>query len=330
MTCFNVALSSAGRRVALLDIFRDTLQQLGLDGTVIAFDKSPLAPAVLKADRSYLVPPCTSPSFAPVICDLCAHERIHLLVPTIDTELPILSQLRGQLLTVGTTVLVSDQTTVAISADKVLTHDWLLHAGLPTVAQVQLESEAPSAMPLPPPFVVKPRFGSASTDVSVVTDMDDLRAALRRRSDLIAQEIAHGSEFTIDILANKHGVCTCAVPRQRIEVRAGEVSKAVTRRIPELIEVAYAACASLPGPVGPLTLQVFFDEETRDLKIIELNPRFAGGYPLSWRAGARYPQWIIQDLLNLATDPMTSQWADDVVMVRYDEAVFVDRTDIDL
>ena len=68
---------------------------------------------------------------------------------------------------------------------------------------------------------------------------------------------------------------------------------------------------------------MFFDAASGTLSIIELNARFGGGYPLSWQAGARYPQWILEELAGGAA-PADRSWRDGLVMLRYDDAAFVD------
>jgi carbamoyl-phosphate synthase large subunit len=115
----------------------------------------------------------------------------------------------------------------------------------------------------------------------------------------------------------------CAVPRRRIEVRAGEVSKAVTTRSAALERLAADVCAALPGPFGVLTIQVFVDDSSGQLAIIELNARFGGGFPLSREAGADFPRWMLEDLVGLPSTATADRWRDGVVMLRYDAAVFV-------
>jgi carbamoyl-phosphate synthase large subunit len=60
--------------------------------------------------------------------------------------------------------------------------------------------------------------------------------------------------------------------------------------------------------------------------VIEINARYGGGYPLAWAAGARYPVWFLEEVLGL---PSTAHddWTADLVMLRYDEAIFVHRSD---
>ena len=283
----SVLISSAGRRVALVRAFGAALRELELDGQVLASDMSPLRRRYLPRTAMFLVPPCTDDQFVTTLLELCEQDGVRLVVPAIDTELMTLAAHREVFSELGVVIAISSEPVVTIGSDKALTHQWLVGAGLPTVAQAAMSAGTP---PFDYPFLVKPRFGSASIGVRTVPDAAAFEAVLADETELVAQELATGQEFTIDLLADADGRCLCAVPRERIETRAGEVSKAVTRRLAELIDLAVAACESLPHPFGPLTLQVFWDRANHEVKVIELNPRFGGGYPLAWEAAAT--PWI--------------------------------------
>lgn len=322
-----VLVSSAGRRVGLVRAFSAALGALDLTGPVLTSDMSPLSAAGLVSDRHVLVPPCTDDRFVSTLLELCEENDIRLVVPTIDTELPTLAAHRELFSDLGTQVAISSEPVVAIGSDKVLTHEWLVSAGLPTVAQAPMADGRPS---FAFPFLVKPRFGSASIGVRTLRDEVALDAALADETELVAQELAIGQEFTIDLLADEKGKCLCAVPRERIEVRGGEVTKAVTRRMDRLIELAVGACESLPQPFGPLTLQVFWDHASEEAKVIELNARFGGGYPLAWEAGADFPRWLIEHALGLPHSGATFEWRANLAMLRYDDGLFVPANEVGL
>jgi carbamoyl-phosphate synthase large subunit len=119
------------------------------------------------------------------------------------------------------------------------------------------------------------------------------------------------------------------VPRRRLEVRAGEVSKGITVREPAVIDLAVRAAEALPGAWGCLNVQIFHDVASGQLAVIELNPRFGGGFPLAWEAGAHYPRWILEEVLGLPST-VHDRWTDGLVMLRYDAAVFRPREDCGL
>jgi len=319
---FNVLLSSAGRRVALLEIFRRTLGELGLTGKVFAADASRLSSAFHSADRGFLVPRCDSPEFVPAILDICASTGVRLVVPTIDPELPVYARHRDRFAEAGVTVAISSPEVVRLCEDKQLTHSWLSSNGFPTVPQTTAEEIMATPNCWPFPTIVKPRKGSASIGVAVVHDRTELLMATGG-AEFVVQTIAPGIEFTVDILADRTGRCLCAVPRKRIEVRSGESSKGVTARSDAIEAVAHRVCERLPGAYGPLTAQVFLDPSSGELNVIELNARFGGGYPLSWEAGARHPLWLIEEIIGRPSTADAGVWRDGVVMLRYDEAVFI-------
>lgn len=315
---FNVLISSAGRRVALLDIFRRTLRSMGLAGKVLAADMSPLSSAFHSADGSILVPPCSDPLFVDTMLEVCREHSVRLLIPTLDPELPIYAANRRLFDEVGATVAISSPELVSIAHDKSRTRSWLTEHGFPTIQEVDPEVLRDE---LVFPLIVKPRTGSSSIGVAIVRDHTELQIATRD-GDFVVQTIATGNEYTIDVLADSVGRCLCAVPRRRIEVRAGEVSKGVTHRSQKLIELGFGICDALPGAYGSLNIQVFADPDTDRLSVIEINPRFSGGFPLCWEAGARYPRWMIEEILRLDSSADPDGWMDGLVMLRWDEAVF--------
>jgi carbamoyl-phosphate synthase large subunit len=320
---FNVLLSSAGRRVALLNIFRRTLREMDLAGGVLAADASRLSSAYHSADLAFQVPPSASADFVPAILDICTTNGVRLLVPTNDEELPVYAEHRRRFRDIGTTVAISSPETIEVGADKEKTHAWLVQESLPTVPQAGVAHVRSDPDGWPFPLVVKPRRGSASIGFAVVHDPTELDHATRD-GEFVVQVPAGGDEYTIDLLISAEGRCVGAVPRRRIEVRSGEVSKGVTVRASALEELARCVGEALPGAFGPITIQVFMDRATGEMNVIEINPRFGGGFPLAWRAGADYPRRLIEEILGLEPKTAVDGWKDGLVMLRYDEGVFVD------
>jgi carbamoyl-phosphate synthase large subunit len=324
-----VLVSSAGRRVELLRGFRRALASLGVAGRVIATDASWYSSAFHDADDAFLVPRLDSPDYVPALLDLCGREHVALVVPTIDTEMAAWVAGRDRFTAVGTTIALSGDGVVDIAADKQLTHDWLVANGFPTVAQASPEAVLADPGAWPFPLVAKPRFGSAGIGVGVVRDAAELAVAVSRPElgEMVVQKLAPGREHTIDVLADREGRCVCAVPRRRIEVRSGEVSKGVTVRSPELQGLAARVCEALPGAFGTITIQVFVGDAPGELAVIEINARYGGGFPLALEAGADFPRWQLEELLGLPSTASPDGWRDGLVMLRYDAAVFVDEAD---
>jgi carbamoyl-phosphate synthase large subunit len=321
MNEFNILISSAGRRVELMQAFHEALRDLGIRGAVYATDCSGEAPAMRLAERAWRVPRCHEPCFAPELLELAARENISMIVPTIDAELEPLSVCRQSFLERDTFVSVSAPETVMISVDKALTHTWLVANGFPTVAQSTPDDVLRAPAEWTFPLIVKPRFGSASKGVHYVRSVDELRLWHESEPGLIVQSVAEGSEYTVNVYVNAEGKCVCAVPHRRIEVRAGEVSKAVTVKNRRLMQLARDIAETLPGARGALNIQCFLSADGA-INVIEINARFGGGYPLAHRAGAPFTNWLVEELVGRPVTGKFDEWLDDLVMLRYDQAVF--------
>ena len=262
--------------------------------SVHAVDSALNAPARFVADHFWQVPRCTDGDFGGRLLAICTTQSAGMVVPTIDTELPVLASLRDEFLGQGVTLSVSGPEAIAICGDKKRTHDWLIANQLPTVKQASVVEAISASTRWRWPLIAKPHDGSASVGVRKVETPAQLEQLASEHPGYIAQEMARGKEFTINLYVNRSGKCVCAVPHWRIEVRAGEVSKGLTVKNESLMELGCRAAELLPDARGPLNLQCFLDQDGT-VAIIELNARFGGGYPLAHRAGARFTDWLLDE-----------------------------------
>jgi len=301
--------------------FRESLAARGADSQVFAIDAGSSAPAAFVAGQATIVPRSTDPGFVDAVLRVCAEQNVALLVPTIDTELAVYAASAKRFADAGVTVSISSPAVIEICGNKRCTHEWLQAHGFPTVRQTDPHSAAADAAAWPLPLIAKPFNGSASIGIRRIETQLDLAALLEGGGSYVVQEIARGREFTVNAYVNRQGKCVCAVPHWRMEVRAGEVSKGITVKDHRLMDMAARVVEALPGAFGALNIQCFMDD-AGDIRIIEINARFGGGYPLAHRAGARFTGWLLDELEGRRVAG-TDEWMDDLAMLRYDEAVFV-------
>ena len=126
----------------------------------------------------------------------------------------------------------------------------------------------------------------------------------------------------MDVLCDMDGNLIYVVPRERLEVRDGEVNKSRVVLDDGIIALSKKVVESmkLEGKVrGPLTVQCF---KTKDgsLKMLEINPRFGGGVPLSFASGADYAGAFSDILEGRKTEVNEIK---EMTMLRYTESVFV-------
>ena len=322
----NILISSGGRRVGLANCFRESLAELRIGGRIIGIDATTYSSIARFTDAFYTVPPCTHETFIPTLKQICERERVNVIVPSIDTELPVYARVREEFRALGTTIAVSAPETVDISRDKTLTHTWLSAHDFLVPRQSTPEDVLAHSSEWTLPLLVKPNRGSASVGVHVLHSFDALAAAATAGDGLIVQELIAGQEHTINVFFNSRGQCICALPHVRIEVRAGEVSKAMTLKHPGLIQTARRLVEALPGAYGALNVQCFLTA-TDEIRVIEINARFGGGYPLAHMAGAKMTRWLLEDILGSGPEAFFDAWEEGLLMLRYDEAVFSSRAD---
>ena len=316
-----VLVSSVGRRSQLVESFRQALSDLGVDGRVLGMDSAPeMAPAAYLVDKCFAVRDCCDPGFIDEVLRIAIEEDVCLIVPTIDTELPVYAANWQRFLEHGITVAISDPETVRIACDKIETHRWLVENGFTAPRQGKPDEVFRNLALWTFPLILKPRLGSASTGVLMVESLVALRELTEGRQGMIVQEIARGDEYTVNMFV-QDGRCVCAVPHRRLETRGGEVSKGITVRDERLMKLVTTLAERLPGARGALNVQCFVAADGA-ITIIEINARFGGGFPLANRAGAKFPLWLLEPLLELP-GTATDEWQDGLLMLRYDAAVFI-------
>lgn len=315
----NIIITSAGQRVSLVKSFQNELQQLGLDSKIYTTDLNPvLAPACHISYKSFKVPKVTNQEYIDKLLGICIDNNIKLVIPTIDTELKTLSENRKKFSENGIYVLVSDYSLIKRCRDKRETNDLFISHNIDIPEQYSIDS-------LIYPVFVKPYDGSRSEGIFIAENADHITDKHLHNEKLMFMEYisdAQYDEFTVDCYYDKHSNLKCVVPRQRLLVRAGEVNKGVTRKN-VIVEKFKESLATLTGARGCLTIQVFLHKEQNIIKGIEINPRFGGGYPLTYLSGANYTRWIIEEYLLNHEVHQFYDWRDNLLMLRYDAEVLV-------
>jgi len=317
----NVMFTCIGRRVSLLSAFRASAKKLGVKGHFIGTEMSELSSAFHRCDKGFLVKPITHRDYLKQLLDIVKSEKVKLLVPTVDLDLKLLAQNHDKFEKLGCCVLISDPEVIDICQDKRKTYRFLSKNGFGTPVTMSTR-KALSDKKLKFPCFLKPWDGYASRGTATVRNRRELEFYARKIPNCIVQHFAEGDEYTCDVYSDFDGHVRCVVPRKRLEVRSGEVSKAQIVKDKHIMAAAAAAVEALGAGPGVITVQLIKNGDG-EVQIIEINPRFGGGVPLSIKAGANFPKWILQALTGKKPRIMFDGFKDNLIMLRWDAEVWV-------
>ena len=320
---YNVLFTCIGRRVSLLRAFRAAARRLRLTVGVFGTDTTELSPALQCCDQGFLTRPVQEPHYREQLHTIVQSRRIDLIVPTVDLDLALLAEARERWATrYDCRVLVSAPAVIGLCQDKRRTARFLERHGFGVPRTVSPRRILDGTIRLPWPCLVKPWDGYAGRANRLAHNREELRFFSRRIPHAICQPFIEGTEYTCDAYVDGRGECRCVVPRQRMEVRAGEVSKArIVKDLALMEEVARLVTTMGAGP-GVVTVQVIVTPD-RERVFIEINPRFGGGAPLSIQSGADFPYWLLAEMAGRRPRIQWDGFAHGLTMLRYDDELWV-------
>ena len=304
----NILFTCAGRRTYLLKYFKENLSE---GDKIVATDMQLSAPALQVADVKIQVPAVYDPKYIDITLNICKEQKIDALISLNDLELPILAENKKRFEEIGVRVIVSDPEVIDIAFDKYKTAQWVKSIGLnapKTYVTLASAKEALAKGEIAFPLFMKPRWGSGSIGLETIEDMEELEEVYQQlfkkiKKTILAtasvgdeyimiQEKLTGKEFGLDVMNDLEGNNVGVSVKQKLAMRAGETDKAITVDIPEVYEMGRKIGENLRH-IGNLDVDIM-QRANGDYCVLELNPRFGGGYPFSYEAGVNMPKAIIQ------------------------------------
>lgn len=321
-TTFTVMFTTIGRRVELVKAFRWSYESQGIRARILGVDAEPkFAPAAYFADKVFKVPRASETGYVDNLLTICAQEQVNLLVPLFEPEFMLLDERRQEFAACGTCLLLSNRKVIETCKDKLETFRFFRDVGIRTPL-----SWLPDQLPEQPefPMFIKPRSGMGSAGVQKIDNRQQLTYYLRFSREILVQQYIPGKEYTLDVLADFAGRVLVVVPRERLEVRSGEVSKSRTVKRMDLIDQGQYIVEQL-GAIGPVTVQCI--DTGMEIYWMEINPRFGGGVPLAIEAGVDYPVLLAKMAAGEKVEPQLGQFRDNLYMLRYDQAVYMENSE---
>ena len=315
---YNVLILSAGRRVELVECFKRAYKKLKIRSKIIGADISNTAPAIYFTDKYYIIPRIGEKDYIEKIIEICKKEKVKIIVPTIDTELLILSKNKSKIENeTDAIVLVSDYNVISICRNKINTQEFFEKNGFGVPKRITNIDEDNIRFPV----FIKPIDGSSSINTFRVNNTEEMKFFNNYIKNPIIQELVEGVEYTVDVFCDFESNPVTIVPRQRIAVRNGEILKGKIVKDKEIIYDVKKLIQILK-PIGQITIQCIKND--KQINYIEINPRFGGGAPMSIMAGADSCENIYRLLMGEKLK-YTEDYKENIMFLRFDNSIMLDE-----
>jgi carbamoyl-phosphate synthase large subunit len=289
-----------------------SLKMVNYPVRIVASDSNPFSAGFFMSDAYEVLPEIDSKLYITRLLEIVTKHKINVLMPSSGYDIYQYSANKEKLLKLGALPVVSDIKTMKICRDKIQTFDYLSKKfELPFTT---FDYKKVKGFPL----IAKPRYGKGSKGIVKINNENELKYVRFNSENLIFQEYLPGTEYTIDVLSDMECEPILAVPRIRVETRAG-ISTVGTIVKDENISETCKSIAKYLKIRGPCCIQM---KESNDgiLKIVEVNPRMGGGTIFAALAGANFPAMIL-DMVN--GKKLKIPKISEVTVVRYFEEIVV-------
>jgi len=316
-------IGSAGRRSYLVKWFHDAFKLLGVRGSVTVTDANPRAAAFDLADNAIVVPSFNSLGYEAELVAATATIKPHIFFSVNDYEIQrlkggFLRQMQGH----AGRVLALGHPYRDFVSDKMAMSLHLQSFGIATPKTV-LASDIEGKHEMLEKysdFVVKHRYGSGSSGLSIVKS-ERLESALSKAVhdlpdsenqnplDLIViQNQILGEEYGLDVIAPFGNYRTGAwknkvLARQKLSMGSGETYIGRTVASTQFEDLGHRIALALQHE-GLVDVDVMVSQ-TGEKYVVDINPRFGGGYPFNHMAGANVPLYYVAMLADL---PEPQNW----------------------
>lgn len=311
----NILILSCGTRNKLVRYFKECNEF----EKVVVTDCSEQAPAIYEADTYYIVPRMTEPGYLDCLKDICEKEDINVLLPLQEDELLLIAQNKKRFSDIGILPLVSDFDKVSLCKDKYMLNLRLREQGINAVSTVLAGDYLATAGKSVDVFV-KPRFGAGSINTMGVHTKKMLEALMEEATtELVVQPRMQGKEYGVDVYVDvESGEVVAFFCKEKLRMRAGETEKSKSVKNAAIKELVINAVSFLQLR-GPLDVDVM--EQDGEFYILEINPRFGGGYPHAHECGVSFPECIARNAKKERNPIGLDVYQEDTIAMKFSDII---------
>lgn len=320
----NILILAAGTRCQLVNYFKR--KENGFH-QVISTDCSKYAPALYKSDKHYIVPKMEETAYLPTIKDICKKENINVILPLQENELEFIAEHKTEFEDMGILVVISDTASVKMCRDKYLLYKHLTDKGIPCVDTYDYKTELEKIKKLKFPVLAKERNGAGSVGALKINNLSMLTAyAENVDEELIVQPFYDTAEFGVDAYVDLvSGELVAVFAKEKLRMRAGETEKSKSVKDKKLFELVKSVVREINFK-GPIDIDIFqYDGEYH---ILEINPRFGGGYPHAYECGVNFIKFISTNAKGKTNTPLIGEYKENQILLKYTDVMLKNDEDL--
>lgn len=311
MKKINIMMLGGARRVSMAELFKRSGERIGREVSIISYELIEQVPIALEG-KVVVGLRWSDPNVVADIVRVAKEYEIDIILPFVDGAIEIASKVKPHLPEVF--IPVGDFEVNRTMFDKVSAAKAFEAAGIPI-------PKTYTALSAKMPAIAKPRKGSASRGIKIFHTLDELMQLENFNDYLVQEYLENKEEYTVDCYVSQKGEILTVVPRCRLEIMGGEVTRTITCRNAKLDELSRKVINTF-NLRGPVTLQFLHDLDKDRYLLMEVNPRLGGGVVCSIYAGAPIADYIIDESRGITLNPC-DDWAYNTLMARYlKEAIF--------
>ncbi len=283
-------------------------------------------PATIMTDPEWADATYLEPLDAETIAEIIERERPDALLPTLggQTALNLAVELaeRGVLDDFGVELIGADVDAIRTAEDRSRFRAAMQAAGLPVPESVVVTS-LDELDGCPVPAVVRPAFTLGGGGGGLARTREELRARVERGlaaspigQVLVERSLEGWQEFELEVVVDTEGNCVVVCSIENLDpvgVHTGDSwTVAPQQTLPDgelqrLRDAAFACARAVGVATGGANVQFAYEPETRELALIEMNPRVsrssalaskATGYPIAKIAALLAVGYTLDELPN--------------------------------
>ncbi len=285
----NTLLINPGRRNYFVKYFLDLSKRYNLKIYLIDPNKNIPSFKVSPKTKNFKCPELKNKkAFKIFLRKFIKKNKIKVVFPFSEYEQEVLSLEKDYYKKRGVEIIISNYKVIQICNDKINTHKFLNNLNINSPKLLAFKKIKKHL-----PIIIKKKKGSGSVHQTIIKDKKII--PIKEDRNFIYQKFYNAQEYGMDILNDLEGNFLHYTVRKKIAMRAGDTDRAKVVNPKKFSKLAKNISQNLKH-VGNLDID-FLLLKNKEI-VLDLNPRFGGGYPFTHEYGYNYIEKLFELLKN--------------------------------